>query len=141
MLLPSPYQDTKNPEAEAAFEAAFNSHVNAAIAAAIATMPPPLQQPAAHAADAAVAVMWCRQAEACFRRSNITVSGTKFDQMLMKLPEAMVVSVHSLISKIQPGDDIAYERLKERLTDSYAKTRWQEAFTLIRTWATVALPH
>ncbi len=40
------------PEAEAA----FNSHVNAAIAAVIATMPPPLQQPAAHAADAAVAV-------------------------------------------------------------------------------------
>jgi hypothetical protein len=52
--------------------------------------------------------------------------------MLMKLPEAVVISVRNLINEIQPGANDAYERLKERLTDSYAKTRWQQAFALIK---------
>jgi hypothetical protein len=50
-----------------------------------------------------------------------------YDHVLMKLPEAVVISVRSLINEIQPGANDAYERLKERLTDSYAKTRWQQA--------------
>ncbi len=59
-----------------------------------------------------------------------------YDHVLMKLPEAVVISVRNLINEIQPGANDAYERLKERLkerlTDSYAKTRWQQAFTLIK---------
>jgi hypothetical protein len=50
----------------------------------------------------------------------------------MKLPEAVVISVRSLINEIQPTDNDAYERLKQRLTESYAKTRWQQAFKLIK---------
>jgi hypothetical protein len=55
-----------------------------------------------------------------------------YDHVLMKLPEAVVISVRNLINEIQPGANYAYERLKERLTDSYAKTRWQQAFALIK---------
>ncbi len=44
----------------------------------------------------------------------------------------MVISVCSLINEIQPTDADAYERLKERLTESYAKTRWQQAFELLK---------
>ena len=77
-------------------------------------------------------VMWFSQAEAVFRRSNITVSFTKYDHVLMKLPEAVVVSVRNLVSSIQPTDTDAYERLKERLTASYAKSKWQQVFSLIK---------
>jgi hypothetical protein len=107
----------------------------------MAARPPPTQQqPAAVSAVAAKLpefwtsdlVMWFRQAEACFHRSNISTSSTMFDHVLMKLPEAVVVSVRSLINEIQPGDHNSYERLKERLTSSYAKTRWQQAFALIK---------
>jgi hypothetical protein len=41
-----------------------------------------------------------------------------FDHVLMKLSEAVVISVSNLIAKIQPGDDDAYGRIKVRLTDS-----------------------
>jgi hypothetical protein len=123
-----------NPEQEAQFEAAINARINAAVAAE--RLPPPQQQPAAVLALAVKLpefwtsgpIMWFRQAEACFRRSNITTSSTMYDHVLMKLPEAVVISVHSLINEIQPGANDAYERL----TDSYAKTRWQQAFGLIK---------
>ncbi len=39
-----------------------------------------------------------------------------------------MISVRSFINKIQPTEGDAYERLKERMTESYAKTRWQQAF-------------
>ena len=76
--------------------------------------------------------MWFAQAEAVFRRANITVSFTKYDHVLMKLPEQVVVSVRNLISAVQPTDLDAYEKLKARLTASYAKTRWQQVFALLR---------
>ncbi len=131
-----------NPEQEAQFEAAINARINAAVAAAMAArLPPPQQQQPASVSAVAVKlpefwtsdpIMWFRQAEAFFRRSNITTSSTMCDHVLMKLPEAVVISVRSLSNEIQPGANDSYERLKERLTDSYAKTRWQQAFTLIK---------
>jgi len=77
-------------------------------------------------------VMWFSQAEAVFRRSNITVSFTKYDHVLMKLPEAVVVSVRNLVASVQPTDTDAYERLKDRLTSSYSKSKWQQVFSLIK---------
>jgi len=77
-------------------------------------------------------VMWFAQAEAVFRRSNITVSFTKYAHVLMKLPEAVVTSVRNLITAVQPTDTDAYERLKQGLTESYAKTRWQQVFSIIK---------
>jgi hypothetical protein len=115
-----------NTEQEAQFEAAINAHINAAVAAAMAArLPPPPQQQAAAVSAVAVKlpefwtsdlIMWFRQAEACFRRSNITISSTMYDHVLMKLPEVVVISVRSLINEIQPGANDLYKRLKERLT-------------------------
>ncbi len=36
---------------------------------------------------------------------------TMYDHVLMKLPEAVVISVRSLINEIQPGANDSYERL------------------------------
>jgi hypothetical protein len=130
-----------NQDQAAQFEQAINDRINAAVAAALAARPPPSQQQPAAVSTVAVKIpefwtsdpiMWFRQAEACFRRSNITQSSTMYDHVLMKLPEAVVISVRNLINEIQPGANDAYERLKERLTNSYAKTRWQQAFALIK---------
>ncbi len=131
-----------NQDQAVQFEQAINDRINAAVAAALAARPqPPPQQQAAAVSTVAVKlpefwtsdpIMWFWQAEACFRRSNITQSSTMYDHVLMKLPEAVVISVRNLINEIQPGANDAYERLKERLTDSYAKTRWQQAFALIK---------
>ncbi len=113
------------------FEQAINLQIQQAVAAAMQSVPTPNVNVAPAAVNVNAVgvklpdfwtsdpVMWFRQAEACFRRSNITVSGTKFDHVLMKLPEAVVISVRSLINEIQPTDNDAYERLKERLTESY----------------------
>jgi len=77
-------------------------------------------------------VMWFAQAEAVFCRSNVTVSFTKYDHVLMKLPEAVVVSVRNLVASIRPTDTDAYERLKDRLTASYSKSKWQQVFSLLK---------
>jgi hypothetical protein len=127
-----------NADQEAQFKVAINAHINAA---AITARPPPLQQQPATVSAVAVKlqefrtydpIMWFRQAEACFHRSNITTSSTMYNHVLMKLPEAEVISACSLINEIQPGANNSYERLKARLTDSYAKTKWQQAFALIK---------
>jgi hypothetical protein len=118
-----------NAEQQIQFEAAINARINEVVAATLAAKPLPQQQQPAAVSSVAVKltefwtsdpIMWFRQAEACFRRSNITTSSTMFDHVLMKLPEAVVISVRSLINEIRPGDNNAYQRLKEWLTSSYA---------------------
>jgi len=75
---------------------------------------------------------WFKQVEAVFRRSNVTVSSTKYDHVLMKLPPEVVASIGNLIDSIEPTDTDGYERIKERLVDSYSKTPLQRIFSLIR---------
>jgi len=72
--------------------------------------------------------MWFAQAEAVFRPANITTSFTKYDHVLMKLPEAVVVSVRNLVSAVWPTDTDGYEKLKARLTASYAKIAGKRCF-------------
>jgi hypothetical protein len=74
---------------------------------------------------------WFHQAEAAFRRSNVTVSYTKYNQVLMKLPTDVVMSVRDLVNTMQPNTLDAYEQLKARLTESYGKTKWQQVNTLL----------
>jgi len=50
----------------------------------------------------------------------------------MKLPEAVVVSVRNLVASIQPTNTGAYERLKDCLTASYSKSKWQQVFSLLK---------
>ncbi len=128
------------PEQQEEFEKAVQQHIQLAVNAGLANLP---QQPAPPAVTVnAVAVKlpefwtadpntWFSQAEASFRRSNVTASYTKYDHVLMKLPCDVVMSVRDLVNSMQPNTPDAYEQLKARLTDSYAKTRWQQVFALI----------
>jgi len=75
--------------------------------------------------------MWFFQAECAFNRSRITASYTKFEHVVMKLPEAVIVSVRSLLLGMEPTAVDAYEQLRAQLTTSYGKSRWQRGFALL----------
>jgi hypothetical protein len=123
--------------AEAA--AALQLQIDAAVTAALAA------QAAAAAPVTHVAVklpdfwvkdpkMWFSQAEAQFRRSSITLEGTKYDHVLVKLPEDVIMSVRALITEIEANPTLeatSYQRLKEALLGSYGKTKWQMAYALL----------
>lgn len=124
----------------AAAAAALQVQIIAAVTAALAA-----QAAAVPAAVAHVAVklpdfwvkdpkMWFSQAEAQFRRGRITAEATKYDHVLMKLPEDVVMSVRSLITEIEADpalQDTSYQLLKTALLGSYGKTKWQMAYALL----------
>jgi hypothetical protein len=126
--------------AEAAAAAAvLQAQITAAVTAALAA------QAAAAAPNAHVAVklpdfwvkdpkMWFSQAEAQFRHARITAETTKYDYILMKLPEDVVMSVRSLVSAIEADpvkQEQSYTLMKEALLGSYGKTKWQMAYSLL----------
>jgi len=75
--------------------------------------------------------MWFFQAECAFNRAHITSSRTRFEHVVMKLPEAVIVSVRSLLLAMDPAAADAYEQLKAQLSSSFCKTRWQRGFELL----------
>jgi hypothetical protein len=60
--------------------------------------------------------MWFFQAECSFNRSRITTCYTKFEHVVVKLPEEVMISVRSLLQEMTPTTEDAYEQLKEALT-------------------------
>jgi len=130
------------PKMEAAAPLDIDQRIATAVAAALAAA----RGPQAHAAPAAVnnvAVklpefwvadpdMWFTQAEAAFRTARINQSRTKFDHVLMRLPEQVSIALRATILTAI-NDDIAdpYEQLRAKLVTTYGKTRWQRAFALL----------
>jgi hypothetical protein len=128
------------PSQQQEFEAAIQLHIQQAVQAALAGMPQPAAPTPPTVNVNAVAVKlpdfcpadpqtWFHQAEAAFRRSN--VSFTKYDHVLMKLPTDVVMSVRDLVNSMQPNTPDAYEQLKARLTASTGKTKWQQVNALL----------
>jgi hypothetical protein len=77
--------------------------------------------------------LWFDQAESVFCQANLTASLTKYDHMLARLPEQLLVSVCDLVRKVRKDKSIKdpYKQLEQRLTASYAKSKWQLAYSLI----------
>jgi hypothetical protein len=78
--------------------------------------------------------MWFAQAEAQFRHARITVEGTKYDHVLVKLPEDVIMSVRALISEIEADPTMerqSYQLLKTALLGSYGKMKWQMPYALL----------
>ena len=76
-------------------------------------------------------VLWFRQCESAFRRSNTTASGVKFDHIVGKLPNAVSLSCRSLLLSINFEDKDAYERLKAHLCKNFGKSKWQLGYALL----------
>ena len=123
-------------------EEAIAERVTAAVAAAMAQLqvvqPPPQQAAAINTVAVKLPDFWVKdpdlwfyQAECAFRRSRITTSHTMFEYVVMRLPEAVSVSVRALLLSVSPQTVDPYEQLKAALSASFGKTRWQRAFELL----------
>jgi hypothetical protein len=75
--------------------------------------------------------LWFSQAEAAFRRSGVQDSHVRYDFVLMKLPEDVLISVRDVVRAVTDDTDDPYSMLKSRLVSSYAQTKWQLANKLL----------
>ena len=75
--------------------------------------------------------LWFMHAESAFRNSHITQSRTKFDHVIQKLPQAIMISVRSLVMASNSSSSTPYEDLKAKLVSSYTLTRWQRVTKVI----------
>jgi len=118
----------------------IDQRIAMAVAAALAAERQAPAQNSAHVGSVAVKLpdfwvsdpdMWFFQAEASFRNARITVSRTKFDHVVTRLPEHVSVSVKTLLLSVTDATEDPYEQLKAKLTARYGKTKWQSAFALL----------
>jgi hypothetical protein len=75
--------------------------------------------------------LWFSQAEAAFRRSHVQDSHVRYDFVLMKLPEDVLISVRDVVRAVLDDTKDPYGLLKSRLVSSYAQTKWQLANKLL----------
>jgi len=75
--------------------------------------------------------LWFLHAEAAFRNAQITQSKTKFDHIVQKLPQKIMVSVRGLIMGSAASSETPYEDLKAKLVSSYTLSRLQKVSKLI----------
>ena len=75
--------------------------------------------------------LWFLHAEAAFRNAQITQLKTKFDHIVQKLPQKIMVSVRGLIMDSAASSETPYEDLKAKLVSSYTLSRWQKVSKLI----------
>ena len=116
--------------------AAFEQRVAAAVNEQLARLQLGQQVPAAALQPAAVAHIavkladfwvsdpdvWFLQTEAEFGQARIVVSRTKYQYVLPRLPEAVAVSMRSLLQRIDNNTQDAYEQLKAGLLHKYGKS-------------------
>ena len=75
--------------------------------------------------------LWFLHAESAFRNAKISQSRTKFDHVIQKLPQKIMVSVRGLIMSSTASSSTPYEDLKAKLVSSYTLSRWQRVAKLI----------
>jgi hypothetical protein len=75
--------------------------------------------------------MWFLQVEAAFQRARVTDSHTKYDYVLMKLPESVLASVKDVVRAVTDATADPYLELKNRLVSSYTQSKWQLANRLL----------
>ena len=75
--------------------------------------------------------LWFLHAESAFNNARVTVSRTKFDLIVQKLPQDIMVSVRGLVRASATASTTPYEDLKDKLVSSYQLTRWQRVAKVI----------
>jgi hypothetical protein len=75
--------------------------------------------------------LWFSQAEVAFRRTHVLDSHVRYDFVLMKLPEDVLISVRDIVRAVTDNTEDLYGLLKSRLVSSYAQTKWQLANKLL----------
>ena len=75
--------------------------------------------------------LWFLHAEAAFRNAQITLSKTKFDHIVQKLPQKIMVLVRGLMMGSAASSETSYEDLKAKLVSLYTLSCWQKVSKLI----------
>ena len=75
--------------------------------------------------------LWFIHAESAFQNAQITQSRTKFDHVVQKLLQNIMVSVHGLILTSSSTSSTPYEDLKAKLVASYTLSRWHRVSKVI----------
>ena len=75
--------------------------------------------------------LWFKQADAAFPQAKVTLSMTKYDHILIKLPREVLDSVADVVQGVEDDSTDAYEQLKERLVGDYSLTKWQQAAKIV----------
>ena len=75
--------------------------------------------------------IWFKQTEAIFRRSHITASHAKYDHVLAKLPNDLLVTIFPLMDEITDDTLDPYERLHTFLLEKCSPSKWTLANRLI----------
>ena len=75
--------------------------------------------------------LWFLHAESAFRNAQVSQSKTKFDHVVQKLPQNIMVSVRGLIMNSSSTSSTPYEDLKSKLVASYTLSRWQRVSKVI----------
>ena len=75
--------------------------------------------------------LWFLHAESAFRSSRIVDSRTKYDIIVQKLPQDIMVSVRPLVKGSAATSTTPYEDLRDKLVSSFTLTRWQRVAKVI----------
>ena len=73
---------------------------------------------------------WFLHTESVFWNAQITQSRTKFDHIVQKLPQNIIISFRSLIWNSAPSSATPFEDLKAKLVSSYSLSHWQQVANL-----------
>jgi hypothetical protein len=76
--------------------------------------------------------MWFGQCESIFRRRQCRDPVNRFDAIVEALPPHIAAAAREIILGVDPEeDDTAYDQLKDHLTGTYGRTKWQLATALL----------
>ena len=75
--------------------------------------------------------LWFLHAESAFRNAQVTQLRTKFDHVVQKLPQNIMVSVRGLILSSSSTSSTPYEDLRAKLVSSYTLSHWQRVSKVI----------
>ena len=70
--------------------------------------------------------LWFLHTKSLFWNAQITQSRTKFDYIVQKLPQNIMISVHSLIMNSASSSSTPFEDLKAKFVSSYTLSHWHQ---------------
>jgi len=77
------------------------------------------------------AELWFSRIESVFRRARIQSPLTRFDYVMEKLPNEVLVSIRDVVRAINEQTEDPYSLIKERLLSSYKPSPWAQVNKLL----------
>ena len=76
--------------------------------------------------------LWFLRAEAIFRSEGVSASQQKYDHILARLPNDVLVTVLDLVDSLKDTATNPYEQLRDRLVSAFSPSKWHLANRLLQ---------